>query len=251
MRRIQRSTAAIIAGTLALLLLAGLLGGCTWERGSGDITTDEREVSGFERIELRGTGRLEIVQGATEGVSVTIDDNLQPLITTEVIDDTLVISAVSRRNGLWLTVWPSEDPVYRVEVKDLSRVAVSGSGSIRADELDVQDLEVTISGSGDLKINDLSVDTFEFHVSGSGEADVAGQADEIRIEVSGSGKIDAKDLEADRADVTISGSGDAIVWVTDDLEVDVSGSGSVDYYGSPSVDQNVSGSGSVDSRGDK
>lgn len=240
----------LVVAAAALLIIGGLAG-CTLERGSGQIETVERDVTGFERIELEGSGRLEIVQGRTEGVSVTADDNLLEYITTEVEGDTLIISTVNRRNGMLLTIWPTEDPVFRVEVKDLTKISIAGSADTRVDALETPELEVDVSGSGSLDIRELDTDRFEFGVSGTGEATVAGRADEVRIDVSGSGDFDGTDLESERAEVSISGSGDAILWVSEDLEVDVSGSGSVDYYGSPSVDQQVSGSGSVESKGNK
>src|SRR5512134_2901644 len=63
------------------LATAGAWSGIT---GSGRAITQQREVSGFKGIALSVPGRLEIVQGAAEGVTLTADDNLVPEIETVV-----------------------------------------------------------------------------------------------------------------------------------------------------------------------
>ncbi len=77
--------------SLGMLLLALLLlGGCSslpgGTAGSGTAKTETRPVAGFTSIELAGTGDVQVKQTGTESLTVTADDNLLPLLTTEVVD---------------------------------------------------------------------------------------------------------------------------------------------------------------------
>ena len=227
-------------------VLTILLTGCA--RGSGNVVTETRDVSGFDRIEIRGSGDLVVEQGSAESVTVRADDNLMRYITTEVSGSTLVIQ-VGR--GAPMAIMPSEPIKYTVQVKDLSGLTLSGSTEADIKDLDSADLEVEVSGSGDVRIRNLEADSLSYTLSGSGSAEMSGIADQQDVRISGSGSYDAADLESKTAKVTISGSGSADLWVEDELDINVSGSGSVSYYGSPHVTQSVSGSGSVEGLGKK
>ena len=76
---------------LAVALTALLLSGCTLAgvRGSGDLVTESRQVSDFDRVALSGSGQVVITQGAEEGLSVEADDNLMQYVRTEVSGRTL------------------------------------------------------------------------------------------------------------------------------------------------------------------
>ena len=88
---------ALFAALLASI--APWLASCsTWGmEGSGVPRTEEREVGAFDRIELSGSGRLEVTTGPLSALSVTADDNLLGLLRTEVVDGTLIIERTRPR----------------------------------------------------------------------------------------------------------------------------------------------------------
>ena len=59
--------------------------------GSGDMTTVERDVEHFTRIEVNCAFDLEIVIAQEQNVTLTFDDNLIDLIETEVHGSTLTL----------------------------------------------------------------------------------------------------------------------------------------------------------------
>ncbi|MGV8083777.1 MAG: head GIN domain-containing protein [Coriobacteriia bacterium] len=238
---------AFVAVACALCSVS-LLGGCV--RGSGTIVTEDRQVGDVSRVELRGSGRLEITQGSTTSLTIEADDNLMRYLTTENQNGTLVISV--RSGGIpFLPVDPSRQIIYRLTVPSLSSVTLSGSGDIVAPEFEADSLEVNISGSGTLSLTDFAADRFVYKLSGSGRATLSGKVGDEDITISGSGRLEAGDLEASNVSIDINGSGRAIVWATDQLNVNISGSGRVEYYGSPQVSQQVSGSGQINQLGEK
>src|SRR5438128_50694 len=53
-------------------------------RGNGNLTTQERSVSGFEGIESFGSFDISIVPSSTSSVKIEAEENLQPYIETYV-----------------------------------------------------------------------------------------------------------------------------------------------------------------------
>ena len=231
--------------TLVLVVL--LLGACGLKavRGSGDLVTESRDVSGFDRIEVHGSGKVIITQDGTESLTVETDDNLIEYVTTEVVGRTLEL-------GFEDVVLVSPTRLtFDLHLKDLTGLEISGSGDIEAESIETDGLEIQVSGSGDARIDSLAADDVEIKIGGSGSVELEGDASRQDVTISGSGKVRAGDLRCEAVDVSISGSGDATVWVTESLDVNISGSGSVYYYGAPSTDLSTSGSGSINGRGDK
>jgi hypothetical protein len=234
---------------LTMALTALLVSGCALAgvRGSGNVITETRQVSDFDRVSLSGSGHVAITQGAEEGVSVEADDNLVQYVRTKVSGRTLELGL--RWPGTIVT--PSQPIRYNVSVKDLVGLEVSGSGDIDAASIETDSLEVKVSGSGDIRTDSLTAEALNVDISGSGDVVMAGEAPEQDIKISGSGNFDAGDLRGERVKLTIDGSGDATVWATESLAGRLSGSGSVSYYGSPAMDVSTFGSGKINRLGEK
>ena len=281
----------IIIALLALTLSACTINGygitINTERleGSGNIISESRSVSGFERVDLKSIGNLTIVQGGKESLSIKADDNILPYITTEVIGGTLEIGMKPN----W-SVNPTQAIEYELVVKDLSSVTLSGFGNINAVALEGTDLQIKLSGSGDINlgvvksdslnvrlsgfgnitVNEMVVSNPELELTGSGDlvvdqmsaeallvkisgfgnAKFAGKADSQDVRITGSGDYLAPDLESNIATIQISGFGNAKVWAKSDLTIKITGSGSLEYYGNPEISQTMTGLGKVNSLGD-
>ena len=206
---------------LALLTVALLLAACSVTRGSGQLASESRPVTGFTKVELSGTGELTIEKTGTESLAISAEDNLLPLLTSEVSGDTLVLG--TKRNTEIVTTKPIN---YALTVKDLTGLTLSGSGNIRVSNLSTPELTTKISGSGTIT--------------------PSGTADDQDLDISGSGRYQADQLASKTVNAGISGSGTASVLVSDALDVRISGSGTLTYTGDPTrVTQDVSGSGKL------
>jgi hypothetical protein len=204
----------------AVAASALVLSACAVTAGSGEVRTESRQVSGVTAVELQGTGDLTIDQTGTESLTIEAEDNILAKLTSDVSDGTLRLGTKPGTN--LRTTKPIK---YRLTVKDLTGVAISGSGTATA-------AKVTTT-------------RFTARISGSGTITIGGTADDQEITISGSGSYRAAELASKTAAATISGSGDAEVMVADQLHINLSGSGSLTYLGSPTVDQNITGSGKV------
>nr|HMN60643.1 DUF2807 domain-containing protein [Anaerolinea sp.] len=157
--------------------------------GSGNVVSEERSVSGFNKVALNGSGDLYIEQGETEALTVETDDNLMQYITTEVKDDTLELGLKPNLN-----VFFSSKIVYLLKVKDLNSVRISGSGKVMSDSIQTSDLSLSTAGSGKFEIGDLQATSLEASTSGSGEFIVAGKVNSVDVNIGGSGKFNCPDL---------------------------------------------------------
>ena len=210
-------------------------------QGSGNIITQEREVAEFSEVRLKGSGKVFLTPGETQSLEIKTDDNIMPLIETEVSGRKLTISHGNNR------LRPTFFEVY-ITIQKLEEVGISGSGEIVGNDRFVTDsLYIDISGSGDM---DLEVETglLENKISGSGSLQLSGKAEEYNISVSGSGKINAFGVDAKHVSVRVSGSGNCRISVSESLDARISGSGDVYYRGQPKIDARVSGSGTLKSR---
>ena len=221
---------------------AGLMDGWSSERvqGSGKITTQSRELGHFNALASSVSGDVEVRIGNTESVTVETDDNLQALLETVVEKGTLRIRPV--RKGLSLS---SKHMKIIVQARSLDRLAVAGSGAVRADNLRGETLRFDIGGSGSLITRQLAAEAVTVSLGGSGSVEASGQVERLQVSIGGSGDVQAHNLAARTASISIGGSGEATVWATHTLSVSLAGSGGVGYYGDPKLSKSVVGSGEV------
>ena len=231
---------AVLIGILAVAAVS-----CKWTigvvRGSGDIVSEEREVSGFDEIQFTGIGNLIIEQGDEEALVVEADDNIIGLIETEVRGDELHIGF---KRGV--NVVPTNKVKFYLTVKELDRIDLSGVGDIDCDEFETDDIKFHISGSGDIDF-EIIAESIETSVSGLGDINLAGEVDFHKVQISGSGKYDAEELVSKDCEIKISGLGSATVNASDDLDIEINGAGNVYYKGDPHISQHISGLGRVKS----
>ena len=189
------------------------------EHGSGNVATEKRNVSGFKTVDVGGVFQVEIVVQKEFSVEVLADDNLLPLIRTEVDDNTLHIDTECR-------ISPTSPVRIRISAPDIEKLQVSGVAN------------VTMS---DVKNSALAVDT-----SGASKIAITGETSKLTIDVSGASKIDAENLKAIDASIDASGASKISVNVSGELKSDLSGASKVTYTGTPTnVVTKKSGAGGV------
>jgi len=223
------------------LALMGCVDGVIGLRGSGDMSSETRDVDGFTEIVLEGSGEVNIEIGDRESLTIEAEDNLMSHLTSEVESGRLVL-------GTSGSIVTTRGIVYTITATELEGVTLSGSGDVEVADVTAATFSTVISGSGTVDVANLMADRLEVAISGSGDVDVTGALDELDVDIPGSGSFDGEGLESATGDVSISGSGAAVVNVTDTLTANVSGSGSIEYLGNPAVSSTISGSGSIKPR---
>jgi len=233
---------ALVVAMISVIIFFSI--SCKWPvglvRGSGNIVTEERDVSGFDGVHLSGIGDLIISQGDEESLVIEADDNVIPLIEAFVSGGELTIQF---KRGYSFV--PNTSMKFYLTVKELEKISLSGAGRIIAESLDTDDLEFEISGAGDIDFDGISAEEVEVYLSGAGDISLSGEVDRQDINLSGVGNYDGGDLESRICDVTVTGAGSATVNVSEELDANISGVGDINYIGSPSVEQEISGLGEI------
>lgn len=214
--------------------------------GSNVVVTEERQVSGFNRVDMAGIGFLVIEFGDTEALTIEAESNIMDYIQTNVVGQELFIKFEEGRN-----YHPTEPIKFYLTVIELEELEVSGLGNVELPEIEATDFFIEISGGGAVDIDRLDAKLFELEIEGLGNLTVdEGTVVRQDISISGGGNYQARRMESQNADVDISGLGNATIRVSDTLNVTISGGGSVDYYGNPAVNSDISGLGKVERIGD-
>lgn len=220
----MKRTAIISIFALTLLLMfSGCLRLGMGVQGSGTRKTEKRDLKPFKSIETSGAYDVDVTCQKPAAFEIEGDDNILPLIKTEVRDGTLYVS--NEKN------YTTDRPVsLRITLPDLAGVSTQGAGKVR--------------------IAEVKNDRLELHSSGAAEINASGQSRFVEVGSTGAGKIDAGNLRAEKVLVSVTGAADVDVYATEQLDATVSGAGQVSYGGDPKVvNKNVSGVGSLSKKG--
>lgn len=245
----NRKIAIAIFSLTALVLSACRLPFLDVVRGSGNLVTESREVSGFNQVRLDGAGRLVITQGKTEALEIEAEDNIIDELTSEVQGQTLVLGF---QDQPWRTsVIPTQGITYTLTVIDLAGITFNGAGDLEMESLDTDALELGINGAGQIDLNQLSADSLTVKIIGTGTISIGGQVSSQTVTIDGAGNYQAGDLQTRSTEINIAGLGNGTVWATETLDITIDGSGSLNYYGTPKVTQEINGLGDINNRGEK
>lgn len=187
--------------------------------GSDIITTELRELSSFNRIEVRGIFKSEVIYSQDSKVEITTNENIHDRILTSVTDNTLDL-----------------------ELDD---------GSYDNIKLDVKiytdDLELFVhQGVGDQSISGFpKLDFIEIKQAGVGDITISGSADRFVFEGNDVGNLYGFDFRVDDCSIDQNGVGNLKVNCQSNLEGSLTGVGNIYYVGSPKIDVDITGVGKL------
>ncbi len=191
--------------------------------GNGQITSETRNILGFDKVELSGAYQLNMTTNCPFGLKITGDSNLMSYTQTKVEDNTLEIGSQNDTN-LRLT----QPIVIDLCMPKLTNFSASGANAISLNMRNAKDSKLKVELSGANQIN------------------LQGSINTLKLETSGDINFSGKNATINHADIESSGNSKITITVLQDLKVDASGSSSIQYYGSPtSLKISLSGSGSV------
>ena len=211
---------------MALLTVVALLSGCRHvihdgTKGSGNRAKQKRDVGAFTSISTEGAFDIEVVCQKEQSVEIEGDDNILPLIGTEV-------------SGGVLRLRPLKN--YSTEDNIVIRITVPNLEGINA------------AGAGKMQIKGIKNEKFEIEASGAPSITASGETNALAIEASGAGKIDTHGLRASKATVEANGVARIDVNAIQQLDVQINGPAHVSYAGEPAINQTIHGPGTLEKR---
>lgn len=187
--------------------------------GSGNTKSEKRDVSGFTKVEAVGAVTLQIDAQKDFRLEIEADDNLIPLIKTEVSGDTLKISVKDK-------------------ISSKSKILIKISMPLVA--------SLDVSGASTAVVSNVKVESIKLEASGASKITINGEADDLKIDSSGASGIEAEGLTTANAEVTASGASNSTVSASKNLIADASGASSIYYTGDPkNVEPKTSGASSI------
>jgi hypothetical protein len=205
------------------VLFVALGAGCSTAKGSGNIKTETRTINGVSSVSLLGDGMLDIEQTGTDSLTITADDNLLPLLNSEVRDGELKLGVKNLAN-----IEATKQIQYKLTVKGLTALSLTGDA-----EADVKKL---------------ATDRFKVNITGDASIRIDGTADDQSITILGDGKYDGTRLTSKTANVSITGDGHLDIAASDKLDVKILGDGKINYTGDPVITKSIIGDGKIEKK---
>lgn len=204
------------------------------------------DLTAFTEISLRNDAKLILKQDSVQSVTAQANEATLEKLIVEVKDRKLIIRYPV---DTWLDrKWTPGALTIQVTSPQIDALTVSGPGSIVAETPVVSRiLDFYVSGSGSIKLDNVKAEKITAMLSGSGHLQLSGKSvvSEFKMTVSGSGGVKASGLEAKNVTATTLGSGSCEVHATGKLVCKVAGSGNILYTGNPQIESKILGSGSV------
>lgn len=188
---------------------------------AGDVQTETRDVSDFDRIYLYGVFEAKVTAGEDYSLALEGDSALLALLETDV------------ENGRLSIGW---DKSVRSRAKDGVLVTVTLPGL----------KELVVDGAVDAELDNLDSPTLSLAINGAGEVTLTGTCGHLTATTNGAGEVNAQDFHCEDATLTINGAGEMEATASRKLTANINGVGDIDVYGSPEdVTISKSGFGSV------
>jgi len=228
--------------TIALLSV-----GCetTTLTGSGKVVTQEKAITGFDRVEVRTGFTVDVRQGETFSVVIRVDDNIVEHLHVLKVGSTLKIGLNPER------IYRIRQATLEAEVTmpNLAGLALSESsqGTITGFK-SAQPVEISLSGNSSLQ-GDIEAGRSSFELSGGSEVALVGSAQAVTIDASGNSIVNLTDIPVTDANVLLSGGSEATVNPSGRLDVQASGNSYLYYLGKPTMGMvGTSGGSSVEAK---
>ena len=208
---------------LVVLALAGAgchahIGGV---KGSGRRGVQKRDVQPFASISTEGAFNVNVVCQKGQSLEIEGDDNILPLITTDVSNNVLHLKSSQPYST-------SEPITLRVSLPNLEALSVSGAGNF--------------------EVTGLKGEKFVIESDGAPQIKASGTSKEVSINTNGAAKIDTHSLHASRGTVESKGVSRVDVDVADQLDINISGPSTVTYEGDPTINKTIHGPGKIQKR---
>lgn len=209
--------------------------GTTDVTGTGNITTQNLNLSNFTEVELKKIGEVEIKSGSEYTIEISDYENLLAYAIVYLEGERLVISYDDSEQ-----VMGSKLKIAITIPDKLSKCTISGSGNINIQSGFATDkVQLIVTGAGNILATNIKSHSTNIEMAGSGIIEAKGTTNELILEAPGSGTIKCKELISSNASCNISGVSTVFISVTGNIELNGSGVGCLTYYGDPVLDLNT------------
>ncbi len=233
---------------IIVLLIGYLLSGCMVHvnepeykpvHGSGELVNYSMTLPQFHSIEFNTAGKILILSGVEQEVSVTVNENLDEYLDINVKNGKLIVGIKDHYqvNDLDLTI--------NITMTELELLTANSAGSIFGENrFSSESVTLFLNSAGSINL-ELEADRLFSYLNSAGSLNLNGEVREHRTVISSAGSLNALGLMTKNTIAILSSAGNGYVNVTDILDATLASIGSLYYIGEPEVTGSVSSIGRI------
>ena len=177
-------------------------------KGSGKTVTRTYDYQNFNKVFFDDLdGKLQIEVGKSYGISITIDDNLNDLL-----------SVLENQENKSLTLALKGNKNNRMYIEDTNIKIVITMPYL---------MEVSNNGNSGLTVTNINSKNFKITNPENGSTTLSGIVDNLEVIDKGNGNLNAEKLIAKKAKIVCRGNGNVRVNVTGEIEQTRTGNGNI------------------------
>lgn len=173
-------------------------------KGSGKVIEESRNVNNFHAVNLATLGDMTIQVGNKEELRIQAEDNILPLLTTQVENNRLVIGNEPNAN-----IQPTQPIKYFLTVKQIDDISASSLGNITAPDLEAEALTIHLTSAGNITLGALKAHRADLRLTSMGDLQIAGlTATTLNATINGAGdiRIDGGEVKDQEIELTSMGN---------------------------------------------
>jgi hypothetical protein len=204
---------------------------CDCFKSTGDIKTETRNISGFNKISVENNINLYITEDSVFSLSVEAGSNLLSLIKTEVMDSCLYLKNDNKCN--WVRNFKDKINIF-LKCPKIKEIVYKGSGNVTAtDTLNANNFRLDDwNGTGTIDLTLKSNWTILNLHTGPADLNVKGKSGVTYLYSAGNGKADLRNLITDYCFVTTKSTNSCYVYAAKELDAKIYEIGDIYYTGS-------------------
>jgi hypothetical protein len=193
--------------------------------GNGKSSSQTRQLEKFSKIDARGRVKIYLTQGANTQLKINADENLIPLVISEVEDGELKIKLKNRiRRGENVELYLTADSGLE-EMKFASEATVETPEGLSGEKLKV---ESTAGAQARVKLRYKEVVSA---AHAGGDLTLLGLSNIATFIFTSGGNIHAEDFKVEKGIAEGSSGGNATIKVDKELDIEVSSGANLNYSG--------------------
>ena len=224
---------------IIIILIAFSICSCG-HTGSGNIISEEMQLSPFSGLEIKGPFSVEIRQGSPQKVILEVDDNLKRYTDISVRNNILTAEvdhgSFTNANFKLLITVPDVDKIKASSAADVEILGLLGNA---------KEIELKASSAGSIH-GQLDAPSVVASSSSGSEIDISGSTKKINADASSGASIKAGQLLSEQADAQASSGASVQVHASISLIASASSGGNVSYRGGAKVNKSESSGGEVE-----
>ncbi len=196
-------------------------------KGSGKTVTKTYDYKNSDKVNFENLdGKIEVEIGKPWSITVTIDDNLEPLLifTENKSEKELKVQFKGNKNNQMYI----ENTNFKIKITMPEASVIKNTGN------------------SDLVVKNIIGRYFRLENTGNGDSKISGTIDSLDINKTGNGDVNTENLMVKKATLKSTGNGDLIVNVSEELSAKLTGNGDIINKGKAKFDANSKKSGNGD-----